>query len=126
MTELQRTGVLREVASLVQTLQRQQQNVHTDAVLTALLRSAVAGIPGAEAAGITVAHSDGKVTNAIATDHYPVPLDEIQQRHKQGPCLSAAWEHHVIRINDMAAEDRWPYFCRDALEKTLIRSVMSF
>jgi GAF domain-containing protein len=118
--------VIREVAGLVQTLQRQQQNVHTDSVLTELLRSAVAGIPGADSAGITVAYRDGKVTNAIATDHYPVQLDEIQQRRKQGPCLSADWEHHVIRINDMAVEDRWPYFCRDTLEETLIRSVMSF
>jgi hypothetical protein len=55
-----------------------------------------------------------------------VLLDEIQQRHNQGPCLSAAWEHHSIRINDMTLEDRWPAFCRDAAEETPIRSVLSF
>jgi GAF domain-containing protein len=55
-----------------------------------------------------------------------VLLDQIQQRHDEGPCLSAAWEHHIIRINDIALEDRWPAYCRDVVDETPIRSVMSF
>jgi ANTAR domain/GAF domain len=66
------------------------------------------------------------VRTAAATGRYPALLDEIQQRHKQGPCLSAAWEHHIIRINDLAVEKRWPAYCREAAKATPIRSVITF
>jgi transcriptional regulator with GAF, ATPase, and Fis domain len=118
-------GVIREVAELVQTLQRQQNN-GADAVLGEVTQSAVGAMPGAQYAGITLASRDGKLRTASATGQYPVVLDEIQQRHAQGPCLSAAWEHHVIRIDDMQSEKRWPAYCRDAAIETPIRSIMSF
>jgi len=117
------SGIIREVAELVQTLQ--QQNTDIDTALEELTQSAVGAMPGAQYAGITVASRNGKVRTPAATDRYPVLLDEIQQRHEQGPCLSAAWEHHVIRIDDMRVENRWPAYCRDAGE-TPIRSIISF
>lgn len=83
-------------------------------------------MPGAQYAAITLAFRDGRVRTPSSTDRYATLLDEIQQRHKEGPCLSAAWEHHTIRINDMPVEKRWPYYTRDALRETPIRSVISF
>jgi transcriptional regulator with GAF, ATPase, and Fis domain len=124
MTASRRTGLIREVAKLVQTLQ--QQDTDADTVLGELTQSSVSAMPGAQHGGITIASRNGKVRTASATGRYPQLLDEIHQRHEQGPCLSAAWEHHVIRINDMALENRWPAYCRDAIEETPIRSVMSF
>lgn len=62
---------------------------------------------------------------AAAIGDYPVLLDKIQQRHCAGPYLSAAWEHHVIRINDVAADQRWPSYCSDAVKETPIRSILS-
>ena len=123
MVASRRRGVIREVAELVQTLQ--QQDTDLDTVLGELTQSAVSGMPEAQYAGITVACRNGEVRTASATGRYPVLLDEIQQQHQQGPCLSAAWEHHVIRIDDMQLETRWPAYCRDARE-TPVRSVMSF
>jgi transcriptional regulator with GAF, ATPase, and Fis domain len=123
MVASRRRGVIREVAELVQTLQ--QQDTDLDTVLGELTQSAVSCMPGAQYAGITVACRNGKVRTASATGRYPVLLDEIQEQHQQGPCLSAAWEQHVIRIDDMQLETRWPAYCRDARE-TPIRSVMSF
>jgi GAF domain-containing protein len=119
-----RSGIIREVAGLVQTLQRQGSD--PDTVLDELTQSAVRGMPGADYAGVTIATREGKVRTASATDRYPALLDEIQQRHDQGPCLSAAWEQDVMRINDIALEHRWPAYCREAVEETPIRSVMSF
>ncbi len=104
---------------------QEQQNADADTLLGELTQSAVGAMPGAQHAGITVASRNGKVRTASATGRYPVLLDEIQQRHEQGPCLSAAWEHHVIRIDDMKLENRWPAYCRDA-RKTPIRSVILF
>jgi transcriptional regulator with GAF, ATPase, and Fis domain len=121
-----RTGVIREVAELVQALQEQQeQNADADTVLGELTQASVGAMPGAAHAGITLASRNGKVHTAAATSRYPALLDEIQQRHEEGPCLSAAWEHHVIRIDDMAHEKRWPAYCREAKE-TPIRSAVSY
>ena len=125
MTASSPSGLIREVAELVQTLQ-QQQDTDLDTVLAELTQSAVIAMPGAQYAGITIASRNGKVRTASSTDRYPVLLDEIQQHHEQGPCLSAAWEHHVIRINDMTLENRWPAYCLEAATETPIRSVMSF
>jgi transcriptional regulator with GAF, ATPase, and Fis domain len=125
MTASRPSGLIREVAELVQNLQ-QQQNNDLDAVLGELTQSAAIAMPGAQYAGITIASRDGRVRTAAATDRYPVLLDEIQQRHEQGPCLSAAWEHHIIRINDMTRESRWPAYCLDVTRETAVRSVMSF
>ena len=125
MAASRRTGLIREVAELVQTLQEQQQETDADTVLGELTQASVGAMPSAEHAGITLASRNGTVRTAAATGLYPSLLDEIQQRHQEGPCLSAAWEHHVIRIDDMAHENRWPAYCRDAIE-TPIRSVISY
>jgi transcriptional regulator with GAF, ATPase, and Fis domain len=124
MTGCRPSGLIHQVAELAQTLGR-QESADVDTVLAELTQSAVAAMPGAEHAGITIASRNGKVRTAAATDRYPVLLDEIQQRHDQGPCLSAAWQHHIIRIDDMQTENRWPAYCREASE-TPIRSVISF
>lgn len=118
-------GLIREVADLFHTLQ-QQEYVEVDAVLADLTVSALGAMPGAQYAGITLASRDGTVHSPSATGRYPALLDEIQQRHEQGPCLSAAWEQHLIRIDDMNSEKRWPYYCKHALLETPIRSVISF
>lgn len=124
MTASARGELIREVADLLQALQDRMADV--DAVLGELTESALKTVPAAQHAGITVATRDGKVRTAATTGHYPALLDEIQQRHDQGPCLSAAWEQHMIRIKDMATEHRWPAYCEDALRESPIRSIMSF
>ena len=53
-------------------------------------------------------------------------LDAIQNKYGEGPCLAAAWEHHVMHIADLAAEQRWQRYRRHALEQTPIRSILSF
>jgi transcriptional regulator with GAF, ATPase, and Fis domain len=122
-----RGRLIREIAELAETLRQQQvQETDVDAALRELTQSALKIMPGAQSAGITIASRDGTVRTASATNPYPLLLDQIQQRHDQGPCLSAAWEQHVVRINDMTVDDRWPAYCREAVEATPIRSVISF
>ncbi len=63
----------------------------------------------------------------MATSHrYPELLDEIQQAHQEGPCVSAAWDHATIGIDDLHDDQRWPLYRRDVLNRTPIRSVMAF
>ncbi len=82
-------------------------------------------MPHAQHAGITLARQR-TVGTAATTGPYPVLLDEVQQRHAEGPCLSAAWQQHVIRIDNLALETRWPAFAFEAIERTPIRSIVSF
>lgn len=112
-------------AELVVELQ-QRASTDTGSALTALVESAASSVPGAQYAGITICKRGGDIETLAATDRYPVVLDEIQSRYREGPCLSAAWEHHQIRIDDLAADDRWPRYRDDAIQQTPIRSIMSF
>lgn len=119
-----RRGLVFDVERLIRKLQREPADVGD--VLAELTARALESLPSAQHAGITVASRAGEVRSAAATSHYPVLLDNVQQRHGAGPCLSAAWEQHLIRVDDLAAEQRWPDYCREAMENTPIRSVLSF
>lgn len=94
--------------------------------LQALSGSAVRLIPGSQYVGITMTGRDGRVETTAATDRYPVLLDKIAARHYEGPSLSAAGERRTVRVDDLAAEPRWPRFCRDALDETPVRSMLCF
>jgi hypothetical protein len=83
-------------------------------------------VPGAQHAGITVATRSGTVETVSSTDPVAVVLDDIQRRHAEGPCLSAAWDEQIIRIDDMSEAGRWPRYRRDVLQESPIRSVLSF
>jgi transcriptional regulator with GAF, ATPase, and Fis domain len=118
------SNLVREIADVVQILQLETAGV--DSLLEELTESAVKAVPGARYAGITVADRDGTVHSASSTGRYPALLDKIQHAHGEGPCLSAAWEQHVIRIDDLTLERRWPAYSSDAVEQTPIRSIVSF
>jgi transcriptional regulator with GAF, ATPase, and Fis domain len=98
----------------------------TEFALDRMVEYAATEIPGADYAGITVVNSRREVTTPATTQAYPALLDEIQQRHGQGPCLDAAWHQHAVHIDDLAADERWPLYRRDALSETPIRSILSF
>lgn len=96
------------------------------AVLKELAATAVETVADATYAGITEAHRDGTVRNMAGTHPFATLLDEIQHRHRQGPCLAAAWENHTVRVDDVAVDTRWPDYCHDVLAQTDVRSVLSF
>ncbi len=95
-------------------------------VLKEVVAKAARGIPGAQCAGLTLITRGRYITTVTSTDHYPILLDEIQQRYLEGPCLTAAWLHDTVRVDDLADDGRWPDFQREALLNTPIRAVLSF
>jgi hypothetical protein len=99
-----RVKLVREVAEVAQLLHEEAGDSAT--LLDELTESAVNAVPG-------------------ALGHYPELLDEIQQRHGEGPCLSAAWEQHTIRIDDLTIDERWPAYGHDAVAQTPVRSMLS-
>jgi putative methionine-R-sulfoxide reductase with GAF domain len=95
-------------------------------MLRELNRATVAAVPGAQSAGITVVGPHRDVRTLAATGPHPGLLDDVQRETGEGPCLSAAWDHHTIRIDDVFTDERWKLFRAAATERTPVRSVLSF
>jgi GAF domain-containing protein len=113
------------IAELVQGL-HSRPDTDSETVLAELAEHAAVEIPGAQYAGITVTRNAKHIDTPAATHMWPVLLDKIQQRHREGPCLTAAWEEKIIHVADLATDDRFPLYRRDALAETPIRSIMAF
>jgi GAF domain-containing protein len=113
------------IAELVRNL-HSRPHTDSDTVLDELVEHAAVEIPSAQYAGITVTHNAKRIDTPAATHKWPILLDEIQQRHREGPCLTAAWEEKIIHVADLETDERFPLYRRDALEQTPIRSIMAF
>jgi hypothetical protein len=113
------------IAEIVQQL-HSRPDTDSDTVVAELAEHAAVEIPGAQYAGVTVTRNAKHIDTPAATHKWPILLDEIQQLHREGPCLTAAWEEKTIHVPDLETDDRFPLYRRDALEQTPIRSVMAF
>jgi GAF domain-containing protein len=113
------------IAQIVQDLYG-RSDADSDTVIAELAEHAAVEIPGAQYAGVTVTRNAKHIDTPAATHKWPILLDEIQQRHREGPCLTAAWEEKTIHVADLATDERFPLYARDVLEQTPIRSVMAF
>jgi GAF domain-containing protein len=113
------------IAEIVQELYG-RADVDSDTVIAELAEHGAVEIPGAQYAGVTVTRNGRQIDTPAATHKWPILLDEIQQRHREGPCLTAAWEEKTIHVKDLATDERFPLYARDVLAETPIRSVMSF
>ncbi len=118
----------KRLGQLAQKLQAIQTGRAEDlpAALTELTSAAASAIPGAAYAGITLVSTiDGGVATPAASHKYAALLDEVQQKHHEGPCLHAAQRGEAVLVNDIAADDRWPSYRQEALTSTPVRSVLS-
>jgi GAF domain-containing protein len=115
----------RRIAEIVRGLY-DRPDTDADTVLAELVEHAANEIPGAKYAGVTVTTNRKRIDTPATTHRYPLLLDQIQQRHREGPCLASAWEMQTFHIADLENEHRWPKYRDDALAETPIRSVMAF
>ncbi|MDT5009871.1 MAG: hypothetical protein QOH57_1488 [Mycobacterium sp.] len=115
----------RRIAEIVRAL-ADRSEADADSVIAELTEHAAAEIPGAKYAGVTVTTDSRRIDTPAATHPYPLILDEIQQRHREGPCLASAWEKQTFHIADLENDFRWPKYRKDALAETPIRSIMAF
>ncbi|PRI16238.1 GAF and ANTAR domain-containing protein [Mycobacterium shigaense] len=117
-------AVLAELADLVASLER--EDADTTAGLRELVASGAQHVAGAQYAGIALAEGRNVVNNVVATHRYPELLDAAESEYGEGPCVAAAWQHHVMHIADLSADERWPRYQRYALAQTPIRSILSY
>jgi transcriptional regulator with GAF, ATPase, and Fis domain len=116
--------IVAQLTELIASLDR--QGTETKEGLRELIHSGTQHVTGSNYAGITLAERSHAITNVVATHRYPVLLDVIQNEYGEGPCVAAAWQHHVMHVEDLAVDRRWPRYQQYALANTPIRSILSF
>ncbi|MGV0792422.1 GAF and ANTAR domain-containing protein [Mycolicibacterium sp. XJ1819] len=113
------------IAELVKGL-HSRSDADSETVIAELAEHAAVEIPGAQFAGVTVTRNAKHIDTPAATHMWPVLLDKIQQRYREGPCLTAAWEEQTVYVADLETDLRFPQYRREALAQTPIRSIMAF
>ncbi len=74
--------------------------------------------------GITI-QPNGRPLTVASSDQFASQLDELQYGLDQGPCLSSLRTGQIVRIDDLAADDRWRRYAVRALAHG-VRSSLSF
>ena len=87
----------------------------SDVTLRRLTGLAVELIPGGAAAALTVESKRQALTFA-ASDPRISALHELQFSSAEGPAVAALRHNEPQRVDDIAAEHRWPSFCRVAVQ----------
>lgn len=96
-----------------------------DAALQRLVDLAVSVVPGCDWAAVTEWPAGKRPHSVAVSTQWVAAADNIQYELGDGPCLTAAADDEVVRINDMAADQRWPAFATAVVHETPIRAVMS-
>jgi GAF domain-containing protein len=112
------TGTAHDLAEVMSRTARRLQEEHGDveATLRAITAAAVGVVPHAQECGISYVVGRSEIEPRASTGDLPLQVDALQERLGQGPCLDAVWEQEVVRVDDVAADDRWPEFARQAPE----------
>jgi GAF domain-containing protein len=86
-----------------------------DEALHRLTALAAGLVPGGTAAAATIAMASGALTSA-ASDQRLEELHRLQFDEGGGPVVETLRHNEPRRVDDTAAERRWPAFCRAAAE----------
>ena len=91
-----------------------------------IVSSAAASVPGAEQAGVSLLHADGRIVSQSVSDESVNEVDQLQAQFREGPCVTALWDEHTVSVEDMVTEAwRWPRFAPAAVESG-VGSMLSF
>jgi GAF domain-containing protein len=85
-----------------------QQQTDPQQVLDRVVSLAVAMVPGADEATITMVRARRHVYSAAATGGLARWFDVLQNETGEGPCLDAMWQQQTTRVNDLGTDPRWP------------------
>lgn len=110
--ELDRLALVAEAAREIQP----ERSADLDQTAENITSAALAVIPGAAAAAITVvARRDRSVQTLGATSPTPGALNQVQEQAQAGPCLTALWDQPLVH-SVLADEGRWPEYTAAAVE----------
>ena len=94
-------------------------------VLSGVTTAAVELITNADVAGVLLVAKGGKFESLEGTAPLIYELDELQVQHGSGPCIDAAVDQLIVRVDDFETDQRWPGYNEAVCEKG-VRSSLSF
>lgn len=80
-----------------------------DSTVRAIVTAALDTVPAAAFAGLSIT-SRRRVSPIVATHEVVSNVDRAQQDTGQGPTLTSLLERRTVRVDDIAADSRWPRF----------------
>ena len=83
------------------------KDARLEPALQAIVSAAVQTVSPAQDAGLILVIR-GELVPQATTGRPSQLLDQLQRTLKDGPCISAAEEQALVRVEDMRREDRWP------------------
>ncbi|AYA23418.1 ANTAR domain-containing protein [Rhodococcus rhodochrous] len=82
-------------------------------LITSLARDT---LPGSVGSGITLVDEAGTRSTSAATGQVVQRLDVLQYELGEGPCLTAARDTAVVRVDDLEQDRRWPQWSPQAVQ----------
>ncbi len=80
-----------------------------DVALTVVTQTATAIVPGCDGTSVTM-REHGMPTASSADGEWARELDRVQVEEQEGPCLDCMREGSVMRVRDLAADQRFPSY----------------
>jgi GAF domain-containing protein len=77
-------------------------------------------------ASVSIVNPRRRVDTPASTDSRAVQADALQYELDEGPCLDAIWEQETFRIDDLAADTRYPRWSTRVSEEIGLGSSLSF
>lgn len=90
------------------------RNAQLQPTLDAIVSTAVRTISSAQYAGLILMVRGELVPQATAGEP-PHALDVLQHELGTGPCISAARDQEVVRVDELATDQRWPTLAERAI-----------
>lgn len=76
--------------------------------------AAVALVPGVEEASVSLARRGVGIDTLASAGSLPDLADAAQVQCGEGPCIQAAWQDKIARLDDTETDRTWPEFSRRA------------
>ncbi len=90
-----------------------------DTLLRLLTAAAERMVASTSGAGLTVAGPGTEILSVAATDPSVEQVDALQYELGEGPCLTAWRKRVLVRVDDLAAETRWPRWTAAAAQASV-------
>jgi transcriptional regulator with GAF, ATPase, and Fis domain len=118
-------GVYCAIADLVRSV-CDESRPHPEEVLERFALLASTHIQEVADASVVLVAGKRGIRPSAASGGFPHLIDEIQAQALEGPAFDAIEQRQTIRVDDLAADTRWPRFTQRVLSQTPVRSMLCY